>query len=218
MENMETVNPPQEEALQPERVERVARCIECSNEWIATNGNEPKPSRCPVCMSRDVKWRDECTGEEISKKDVKKTLKKATKPKSKRAPPKRNPDGSFAKSAVVSSVTTTGSPVSNLPAEATSTHSIQQIQQRPPEPDYEEEDGEEEEFTYEDAKAAIPRIPMQTIVLLLGAAAVVCGILFLIRKSKERNLIRREAHKEEAPEAPRRPTPMPTFNFGGNLA
>jgi hypothetical protein len=48
----------------PPRRDRVARCV-CSNEWTAHNGNEEKPSRCPVCKSRDVKWRDECTDEEL---------------------------------------------------------------------------------------------------------------------------------------------------------
>lgn len=39
----------------------------CTNEWTARNGNEDKPSRCPVCGSRLVKWRDECTSEELGK-------------------------------------------------------------------------------------------------------------------------------------------------------
>lgn len=46
---------------------RIARCLVCSNEWGARNGNEPKPSRCPECKTRSVKWRDECTEEELKK-------------------------------------------------------------------------------------------------------------------------------------------------------
>jgi len=47
------------------RRDRVARCSVCTNEWPARNGNEDKPSRCPVCGSTVVKWRDECTPEEM---------------------------------------------------------------------------------------------------------------------------------------------------------
>lgn len=39
---------------------RVARCMVCSNEWVARDGSKKKPSRCPECLSRSVKWRDEC--------------------------------------------------------------------------------------------------------------------------------------------------------------
>lgn len=51
----------------PHRRDRPARCLTCTNEWTARNGNEEKPSRCPVCGSRLVKWRDECTDEELGK-------------------------------------------------------------------------------------------------------------------------------------------------------
>lgn len=51
----------------PPRRDRPARCLTCTNEWTAQNGNEEKPSRCPVCGSRLVKWRDECTSEELGK-------------------------------------------------------------------------------------------------------------------------------------------------------
>jgi len=64
MENVE--KPPENggKTGKPPRRDRVARCV-CSNEWTAHNGNEEKPSRCPVCKSRDVKWRDECTDQEL---------------------------------------------------------------------------------------------------------------------------------------------------------
>ena len=39
---------------------RIARCMVCSNEWVARDGSKKKPSRCPECLSRSVKWRDEC--------------------------------------------------------------------------------------------------------------------------------------------------------------
>ena len=39
---------------------RVARCMVCSNEWVARDGSKKKPSRCPECLSRNVAWRDEC--------------------------------------------------------------------------------------------------------------------------------------------------------------
>lgn len=42
------------------RRDRPAKCLNCTNEWMGRNGNEDKPSRCPVCGSRSVKWRDEC--------------------------------------------------------------------------------------------------------------------------------------------------------------
>ena len=67
MENMENMENPSEtggKTGKPPRRDRVARCA-CTNEWTARNGNEEKPSRCPVCGSRNVKWRDECTGEEL---------------------------------------------------------------------------------------------------------------------------------------------------------
>lgn len=69
MENMENMENPSEtggKTGKPPRRDRVARCA-CTNEWTARNGNEEKPSRCPVCGSRNVKWRDECTGEELGK-------------------------------------------------------------------------------------------------------------------------------------------------------
>lgn len=39
---------------------RVARCLTCSNEWMARDGSKKKPARCPECLSRNVAWRDEC--------------------------------------------------------------------------------------------------------------------------------------------------------------
>ena len=47
-------------AKPPRRV-RVAKCLKCSNEWHARNGNEKKPSKCPECGTRAVVWRDEYT-------------------------------------------------------------------------------------------------------------------------------------------------------------
>ena len=46
---------------------RVAHCKNCTYEWNASNGNEKKPSRCPLCKSRSVVWRDECSKEELSR-------------------------------------------------------------------------------------------------------------------------------------------------------
>ncbi len=51
----------------PPKRDRVAWCS-CGNEWLAHNGNEKKPFRCPICKSRSVKWRDECTAAELEKR------------------------------------------------------------------------------------------------------------------------------------------------------
>jgi len=40
------------------RKKRTALCLNCKNEWMANNGNDKKPTRCPECMSRNVVWRD----------------------------------------------------------------------------------------------------------------------------------------------------------------
>ena len=56
---MENNNPPEV----PANVPRVARCMVCSNEWVARDGSKDKPSRCPECKSRNVKWRDLCEDE-----------------------------------------------------------------------------------------------------------------------------------------------------------
>lgn len=47
----------------PAKEPRVARCLTCSNEWMARDGSQKKPARCPECLSRKVKWRDECEQE-----------------------------------------------------------------------------------------------------------------------------------------------------------
>lgn len=220
MEKVETPDLTDETTkTEPERLERVARCIECSNEWIAMNGNEPKPSRCPSCMSRDVKWRDECTGEEVSKKEVKKTLKKKTMPKTetktetktktKRPAPKQNPDGTFARK----------NPVAAPEPEKEYVIEPKYI----PPPEYDPKAVEfkpkaagvdNEKFTYEDAVRLAPKIPMQSIVFLMAAAALVFGVLFLVRKSKGL----RHLHHEEAHDETQEPSQLPYFNFGGNLA
>lgn len=44
---------------------RVARCLTCGNEWLPRDGATEKPSRCPECKKRNVKWRDLCTPEEL---------------------------------------------------------------------------------------------------------------------------------------------------------
>lgn len=44
----------------PAKTPRAARCLTCSNEWMARDGSKKKPSRCPECLSRNVAWRDEC--------------------------------------------------------------------------------------------------------------------------------------------------------------
>ena len=218
MEKTETVNPPVE--TPPEAVKRVARCLECSNEWIASNGAEKKPSRCPTCMSRDVKWRDECTGDEISKKELKSTVKRRT---TKRAPQKRNANGSFAKSKP------DAEPEEDIQTQAPAAEP-EPIPPRPPTPApmqvsnpqpqaYEEED-EEEEFTYQDAVNAVPKIPMQTVVLLLGAAAAVGVFFFLWGKIKGNRPLRVEQPKEQtAEQIPEQTYSQPIiYSFGGNLA
>lgn len=43
----------------PVKVPRVAVCLTCSNEWMARDGSQKKPARCPECKSRNVAWRDE---------------------------------------------------------------------------------------------------------------------------------------------------------------
>ena len=50
-----------EKREKPPRRLRVAKCLHCSNEWRARNGNEKKPSKCPECGTRAVVWRDEYT-------------------------------------------------------------------------------------------------------------------------------------------------------------
>lgn len=56
-------NVPEVTKESPEKVlekrDRAAKCLVCSNEWIAHNGNNKKPSRCPSCKSRNVVWKDE---------------------------------------------------------------------------------------------------------------------------------------------------------------
>ena len=44
---------------------RTAVCLTCTNEWIANNGNEEKPSRCPVCGSRNLKWKEKETSSRV---------------------------------------------------------------------------------------------------------------------------------------------------------
>ena len=67
MENVEKPLENSGKTGKPPRRDRPARCLTCSNEWTARNGNEEKPSRCPVCGSRNVKWRDECDAGELGK-------------------------------------------------------------------------------------------------------------------------------------------------------
>ena len=55
----------------PAKVPRVALCLTCSNEWMARDGSQKKPSRCPECLSRKVKWRDECKPEEEKLTEIK---------------------------------------------------------------------------------------------------------------------------------------------------
>ena len=52
-----------------ETPKRIARCLTCSHEWIPRKQDATKPSRCTECMGRDVKWRDECTPEELRTRD-----------------------------------------------------------------------------------------------------------------------------------------------------
>lgn len=88
----ETVKPAEDTKPKKERRNRVARCMVCSEEWMAKNGNEKKPSRCPTCKSYNVKWRDECDDPTPGAG----TPAPAEEKKAKYAR-KRNPDGSFAK-------------------------------------------------------------------------------------------------------------------------
>lgn len=232
MEKVETPTLPDESVNPEQKRERVARCIECSNEWVATNGNESKPSRCPACMSRDVKWRDECTGDEVSRKDLKSTLsskktavKKAApepekvsapvtkKTAAKKAAPKRNPDGSFAKKSALSEPEASKSEVELKEISESETPLYDKVfkKEEPPE-------GTEnisKEFTYEDAVRITPKFPMQSIVFVFGALALVFVVLFLVRKIKG---MRSDAHEEPHEEAQELPQPMPYFSFGGNLA
>ena len=46
------------------RVMRDGKCLRCGQEWTSRTGDDPKPARCPVCHSREVKWLDLCTEEE----------------------------------------------------------------------------------------------------------------------------------------------------------
>ena len=161
MEKVETEPQPKVETKpqKPPRRNRVARCIECSNEWKASNGNEKKPSRCPACKSRDVKWRDECTGDEIPKKDLQvNKAKPAPAPEPPKPenvePPKPEPEK-----------VPEEKPEMTEPTPAP----------RKPEPRQEPE----EEFTYEDAKQAIPALPMQGIVIILGLCAIAAAVFFL---------------------------------------
>ncbi len=39
--------------------DRVAICLNCTNEWVAHTGNAKKPSKCPVCGSKRCAWKDE---------------------------------------------------------------------------------------------------------------------------------------------------------------
>jgi DNA-directed RNA polymerase subunit RPC12/RpoP len=41
--------------------DRVAVCLNCTNEWVAHTGNAKKPSKCPICGSKRCAWRDEIT-------------------------------------------------------------------------------------------------------------------------------------------------------------
>ncbi|WP_319377777.1 hypothetical protein [uncultured Methanocorpusculum sp.] len=39
--------------------DRVAVCLNCTNEWVAHTGNAKKPSKCPICGSKRCAWKDE---------------------------------------------------------------------------------------------------------------------------------------------------------------
>ncbi|MDV0441589.1 hypothetical protein [Methanorbis furvi] len=47
----------------PEKRERVAVCLVCSNEWIARTGTAKKPAKCPVCGTKRCSWKDEVSTE-----------------------------------------------------------------------------------------------------------------------------------------------------------
>lgn len=201
MEKVETEPQTQVETKpqKPPKKQRVARCLECSNEWTASNGNEKKPSRCPLCKSRDVKWRDECTGNEIPKKQLQRTT---NKPAPEPEPPK------------VEKVETPKQEPEEAPEEIPKMPE-QKAAQTKPEPRQEPD----EEFTYDDAKQAIPAFPMQGIVILLGLAAIAAAVFFLVRKGK----ISLPFGSRKADEAPKQqaPTPVRTYNLpglGGGLA
>lgn len=69
------------------------------------------------------------------------------------------------------------------------------------------------EFTYADAVAAAPKVPMQSIVFIFAALAAVFGIFFLIRKGNGLNGPRRK----ETPAEEVQPVSFPTNYFGGSL-
>ena len=47
----------------PEKRERVAVCLVCSNEWIARTGTAKKPAKCPTCGTKRCAWKDELPAE-----------------------------------------------------------------------------------------------------------------------------------------------------------
>ena len=49
--------------ISPEKRDRVAVCLVCSNEWIARTGTAKKPAKCPVCGTKRCAWKDEMPSE-----------------------------------------------------------------------------------------------------------------------------------------------------------
>ncbi|MDV0442582.1 hypothetical protein [Methanorbis furvi] len=52
-----------ENIISPERKERVAVCLVCSNEWLARTGTAKKPAKCPVCGTKRCVWKDDAPTE-----------------------------------------------------------------------------------------------------------------------------------------------------------
>ena len=52
---------PRENQEKTPKLERVAVCLNCTNEWISRKGNAKKPAKCPICGSKRCAWKDEVT-------------------------------------------------------------------------------------------------------------------------------------------------------------
>lgn len=206
MEKAETAKPDAkpEPAKRAPRRTRVARCIECSYEWISSNGNAKKPSRCPLCKSRDVKWRDECDGTEISKRDLKAGIVKPEPPAPTPEPepqtpePEPEPEPERAPEPV------------ETPKPKPKKKEVEKMEKM--DDDY--EDYDDEEFTFEDAKNALPSIPMQSIVVLMGIAAAAAAVWFLMRKGILPNPFSRKPAPQPQTE-PKKPQPVRYYNLPG---
>lgn len=172
---------------------RIAYCVGCTNEWTARNGNENKPSRCPVCGSRVVKWRDECTPEEIAKGRLNRIS--ALENTENRPENLENPD--------IPTGNSNERPVSSGVNDPTTRHGAAAAVIPAP-----------GKVTLEEIQKGFIGIPAYPLILLMGILGAVGIVFFLIRRAKTRRRVDQEP-KEPEPIRESRAEAMMRQKLGG---